>query len=155
MHFILRCPIGSNAAYKMSPSVVNMANKAPPSLTHPLLSLPPPWIGASGSLQTRAVSAGTSAEPQHQCGRPPRLPASSPLRSPMLCLPLTKDDLSKHGAGSSCCGAVRRNTLFLPFVVTKEAECVACYIIAAEAQGGDRGRELSHDSPAPPLLRTD
>lgn len=40
---------------------------------HLLLSLPHPWIWASGSLQTLAASAGSSAEPQHQRGRPPRL----------------------------------------------------------------------------------
>lgn len=37
---------------------------------HFLLSLLPPWIWASGSLQTLAASAGSSAQPQHQCGRP-------------------------------------------------------------------------------------
>lgn len=40
---------------------------------HLLLSLPPPWIGASGNPQTLAASAGSSAEPRHQRGRPPRL----------------------------------------------------------------------------------
>lgn len=64
-------------------------------------------------------------------------PTFLPLHSPMLCLHLTKDDLSKYDAGSSCCcGAVCRNMLFLPFAVTKEAEFGACYIIKAKAETG-------------------
>lgn len=73
MQFTLNSPIRSNSLQQIFAPFVDTAITVAPSLMHLLLSLPSPWIGASGNPQTLAASAGSSAEPQHQLSRPPHI----------------------------------------------------------------------------------